>query len=127
VRLGLILLCLVGCGVNTPIHTSDGGGGNVQTICPAHPEQCGGTCCGTECLDTSNDPRHCGDCTTTCGTGMICLGGHCGCPPNGIACGMGQTCCGMSGCASLDSDIRNCGGCGHACDPGQLCMSGMCH
>ncbi len=119
------MLLVVGCAVGTPAgHGADGGA--VQTICPGHPSQCSGKCCGTLCLDTMNDPRNCGDCGNVCATGTICSGGHCGCPPNGLACGMGQTCCGSLGCVSLDSDIRNCGACGNLCGAGATCSGGKC-
>jgi hypothetical protein len=123
----VLMLLVVGCGVDIPMHFDDGGSGTQQTICPAHPDHCAGTCCGNECLDTMNDPHNCGTCGMTCASGSICVGGHCGCPPNGLPCGSGQTCCGMLGCVSLDSDIRNCGSCGHHCDNGMSCSGGTCH
>jgi hypothetical protein len=123
VRLVFALSLVAGCGTPLPNHAVDGGS---QTICPDHPGQCAGKCCGTQCLDTMSDPRNCGDCNQQCPMGTICFGGHCGCPPNGLACGGGQTCCGSLGCVSLDSDIRNCGGCGVTCGDGAVCSGGKC-
>lgn len=104
---------------------SDGGG---TAICPDHPEQCGGECCGEVCVDTSLDPRSCGGCDKACATGEVCAGGKCGCLPTGAPCGLGQSCCGASGCKSLMSDINNCGGCGNACGVGSgvTCKDGRC-
>ena len=110
-----------GCGV-------DGRNGGVvgQGICPGHPDQCGGKCCGTTCTDVPHDPRNCGDCGTVCNAGTVCLGGSCGCPPHGDKCSLGQSCCGALGCVSLDSDIRNCGNCGTRCPDGATCAGGQC-
>src|SRR5687768_2407161 len=35
--------------------------------------------CGSECLDTSADELHCGNCTTVCAANA-CLSGRCACP-----------------------------------------------
>ena len=61
-----------------------------QGICPGHPDQCGGKCCGATCIDVSHDPHNCGDCGTVCPVGTVCLGGSCGCPPHGDKCSLGQ-------------------------------------
>ncbi len=102
--------------------------GPMGSICPAHPDQCGGKCCGSSCAEIMFDVKNCGDCGKTCGTGQVCAGGACGCPPSGAACGQGQSCCGAAGCKSLMSDVNNCGTCGHACNTnaGESCTSGMC-
>lgn len=123
VRVALIFtLLFAACGV-TPRGGSGGGG---QGICPDHPDQCGGKCCGTLCQDVSRDPQNCGDCNAACPDGTICLGASCGCPPHGDKCSLGQSCCGALGCVSLGSDIRNCGHCGTRCPDGGLCMNGQC-
>jgi hypothetical protein len=119
--LGLVVLS--GCaaaGTETPNLAGRG-------ICPNHPEQCGGSCCGERCVDTSGDPANCGGCGRTCAAGLLCQGGSCGCAPSGIACGAGQMCCAQDGCKSLDSDVNNCGSCGHVCGgSGASCVSGQC-
>jgi hypothetical protein len=111
---------------------SDSSGGardmaGVGTICPGHPEQCQGQCCGKVCTDTKLDIHNCGGCGMLCDKNLVCAGGNCGCLPQGVACGLGQTCCGGAGCKSLDSDIKNCGACGMSCDgTGVKCTSGKC-
>jgi len=107
-----------------PGSGKDGGGG--LSICPDHPDQCGGKCCGAKCVDTSADPFNCGDCNTPCGEGLLCQGGHCGCLPTGAMCGTGQSCCNGVGCKSLMTDANNCGGCGKSCGSGGTCKNGQC-
>ncbi|MFT4038625.1 MAG: hypothetical protein QM692_10630 [Thermomicrobiales bacterium] len=36
------------------------------------------TKCGKRCIDVSNDPEHCGDCSTRCDAGVDCVLGVCG-------------------------------------------------
>jgi hypothetical protein len=122
----LWLVVIAGCASssNTPPGAKDLGGS--LSICPDHPNQCGGSCCGSKCIDTSIDPKNCGSCGNVCGDGQLCQGGHCGCFPSGAQCGSGQTCCSSAGCKSLDSDINNCGACGHACGAGATCTNGQC-
>jgi hypothetical protein len=121
-----VVLLAAGCAAtsNPGSGSKDMAGG--LAICPNHPEQCGGTCCGTRCADTMIDPINCGDCGIICTEGQLCSGGHCGCFPSGTKCGTGQTCCGAAGCKSLDSDVNNCGDCGKSCGSGATCSGGMC-
>jgi hypothetical protein len=102
--------------------------GSGLAICPDHPENCQGKCCGSNCTDTTIDANNCGTCGNKCPAGLVCKAGVCGCLPSGVACGMGQSCCPNTGCHSLDSDVNNCGGCGSmfACGTGAKCMSGKC-
>jgi hypothetical protein len=118
-------LLLVGCASSNGPSKTDGGGTGLM-ICPAHPENCGGKCCGSTCVNVDIDPLNCGDCGVQCGPGQLCQAGNCGCAPSGVACGMGQSCCNGVGCKSLASDINNCGACGRSCGPGGTCMSGQC-
>jgi hypothetical protein len=124
---GLVLLQATCAGSNTPTTPpggkADSGG---VSICPDHPDQCGGTCCGIHCIDTMSDIHNCGACGTGCDTGQLCSGGVCGCPPSGTKCGTAQTCCGTSGCKSLMDDAFNCGACGKQCTSGQMCTNGTC-
>jgi hypothetical protein len=100
-----------------------GGGG---FICPSHPENCQGMCCGSTCINTSIDVKNCGGCNAACTGGTVCMGGHCGCLPSGAPCSMTQTCCPNAGCADLMTDLRNCGACGHSCGDGSTCVGGVC-
>jgi hypothetical protein len=99
-------------------------------ICPGHPEQCGGKCCGAKCVETMLDKNNCGDCGVVCNSPLVCSGGGCGCPTGGggvVQCGGGQSCCGVSGCKSLATDVNNCGMCGHACGgTGDRCVGNSC-
>ena len=85
----------------------------------------GFTCCGnsaSDCVDTYNDVKHCGDCNTTCASGEVCLNGICQCPQGTqkvgtCCCAPGYGCCGAAGhevCTSLSS-TPNCGSCGNTC------------
>jgi hypothetical protein len=119
-------MLLLGCASSSSSNGHDAGVGGGSALCPTHPENCGGTCCGSTCVDTNNDPTNCGGCHIGCSDGEVCQGGHCGCAPSGIACGMGQSCCNAVGCKSLASDANNCGACGVSCGPGGLCTNGHC-
>src|SRR5579859_8045433 len=107
---------------NVPKDMNGGGGG----ICPNHPENCQGTCCGEKCLNTSIDVNNCGGCNAACSGGTVCMGGKCGCLPSGAPCAMSQTCCPNAGCANLMNDLRNCGKCGNVCMNGATCVNGAC-
>jgi hypothetical protein len=77
----------------------------------------GGKICGTQCVDTQNDPKNCGDCSLVCGMGAACARGRCQCP--GV-----QTVCGNQ-CVDTTADPSNCGFCGHNCQ-GNGCTAGLC-
>ncbi|MBM4377356.1 MAG: hypothetical protein FJ095_19930, partial [Deltaproteobacteria bacterium] len=47
-----------------------GGAGGSAPSCTA-PE----TLCGTECVDTKDDPTNCGACGTKCGSSEVCTAG----------------------------------------------------
>jgi hypothetical protein len=89
----------------------------------------GYTRCAGACVDTKTDPTSCGGCGLqfNCGSGGVCTGGVCSCPPseNVMMCG------GMyAGCANLSKSELNCGTCGTSCAPtGQqvmACINGAC-
>ena len=126
-RFVVVVACvLAGCAQS---GSNNGGnpdlaGGN--SICPAHPGNCSGKCCGTQCTEIMVDVNNCGDCGNKCKTGQVCSGGSCGCPPSGATCGQGQSCCGVNGCKSLGSDDFNCGNCGVVCMGGSHCSGGNC-
>jgi hypothetical protein len=120
-----------------------------QNMCVDGQCRCGGsggcgdpdTCCGAAgCVDTSQDPNHCGNCTTSCSSSSLCCGS--GCVPRNAqhcqacdqGCANGATnratfCCGGSDNGSwqcVTEDFNNCGGCGHSCTMGQTCCGGSC-
>ncbi|HUS63607.1 MAG TPA: hypothetical protein VMZ28_03650 [Kofleriaceae bacterium] len=125
-----LVACVVavsGCvGCASPNQPKPGDMSSSSAICPNHPEQCGGQCCGDVCVDTGIDPRNCGACGKACTVGEVCSGNKCGCLPSGAPCGAGQSCCNANGCKSLNADINNCGGCGITCGPGGTCSNGEC-
>jgi hypothetical protein len=80
------------------------------------------------CVDTTNDPAHCGGCDVSCsatnGT-PACLTGSCAtfCDAGFGDCDANAT----NGCESdFASDDANCGACGNACGTGYVCESGAC-
>lgn len=72
----------------------------------------GFTCCSDACVNTENDPHHCGMCDNACPSDKpYCSGGQCSQPPctplpNAGVCAPSSVCCGQSCCA-----------------PGQICCS----
>jgi hypothetical protein len=86
------------------------------------------TLCGSECVDTQTDARHCSRCGTVCPF-----------PPNGSAVCLNERCaincespliqCGNE-CVDRRSDPNNCGVCGYRCPAGPCqtatCSAGMC-
>ena len=81
--------------------TGGGSGGGTQACSPA----CGvgRTCCGGLCVNTTNDPAHCGGCNVTCSGATSFCDGACTTPPCGLdagSCGGGGSCCGTSCCGA---------------------------
>ncbi|MFO0618931.1 MAG: beta-propeller fold lactonase family protein [Polyangiaceae bacterium] len=76
--------------------------------------------CGDACVDTTNDPAHCGGCDTPCAAGEVCTSGQCA-----ITCSGGTTKCGGT-CVDTDLDPANCGGCDAPCATGEVCSGGKC-
>lgn len=76
--------------------------------------------CGDQCVDTQNDPSHCGGCGLVCGAGQRCVGARCQ-----VACAAGQTACG-GGCVDLRRDGQHCGACEARCREGEQCAEGAC-
>src|SRR4051812_6107950 len=120
-RCAALFLLLIGCGTSST-GPAKKDMGSTASICPAHPDQCGGRCCGSLCVDTMNDANNCGGCNAKCDDGLLCSAGVCKCVAatgggvmTGTDCGLGQSCCGATGCKSLATDAFNCGSCGHSC------------
>jgi hypothetical protein len=105
----------------------------------------GKTACGSSCVDTSNDPQHCGNCTKTCTTGGDCWNGQC-CYPStegggfgngvcvvypGCGCPSGQMCtrkaAGPEQCVPNGTTPAN-GTCvdTYQCEPNFACTGGYC-
>jgi hypothetical protein len=128
-RLVVAVCLLAGCAA---AHGPQGGGndlGGSNGICPAHPDQCGGKCCGASCIDITLDHNNCGDCGNVCPSGQVCSGSACSCPAGGSTatiCSNGQSCCGTLGCKSLMTDDFHCGDCMTACAGGSHCAGGKC-
>ena len=63
---------------------------------------CGFTCCGAECVNTSNDINNCGACGTVCpGPGPFCNNGKCDkAPCQGVTCTGTTTCCESECCTA---------------------------
>ena len=83
--------------------------------------------CNGECVSTTSDVLHCGQCNRPCFPGEVCAGGVCGvsCEPMLAACDGGAF------CADINNDPENCGGCGNACPPAantvRVCEFAMCN
>jgi hypothetical protein len=118
----LLLVC--GCSDGGTTTAKDMAGNS--SICPNHPANCEGSCCGSVCTFTQVDVKNCGTCGNVCPAGEVCANGACGCAPMGAACTMGKTCCGGDGCADLMSDSMHCGSCTNKCSPGLMCVRGAC-
>lgn len=57
--------------------TPDGGDGGTPTADGATTCEGGLTLCGSQCVDPSTHPDHCGDCSTACGAGQACVAAQC--------------------------------------------------
>jgi hypothetical protein len=69
-----------GCGTDIPCGVCTGGKTcNANGQCVGGTVTCPGglTLCGRECVDTSEDPRHCGACNNACPAGQVCQSSQC--------------------------------------------------
>lgn len=101
----------------------------LEQVCDCPP---GLTWCGSSCVDTKNDPRHCGSCTGVClgpqdtGNGTpVCVESQCS-----YKCNAGFANCNKQIPDGCEVDIQNfpdhCGACGHKCEKDQRCGNGVC-
>lgn len=93
--------------------------------CPGLLQCMGGQCacpaanaCGSECVDKTLDPKHCGACFKVCPAGAACVSGACKCVSGLLECS-GQ-------CVDTATNASHCGGCGLPCGAGQACVAGKC-
>jgi hypothetical protein len=98
-----------------------------QQTCQNHGQCCsgycgGGTCfdcagkvCGDfGCIDPSKDSQNCGNCGNVCiAPNGVCVGGVCGCVPDGSPCSFDSDCC-SQGC-NVSSGTCGCVGIGGSC------------
>ncbi len=78
------------------------------------------TLCGTECVDTSSDPDHCGDCGASCPGDEFCSLSDCV-----LECPTYLTECDRS-CVDLDFNPAHCGTCSNLCNAWEYCNDGSC-
>lgn len=111
----------------------DGGGGSSGTSGSSGANGSSGgapvsTCrfglptCDGECVDLSEDARHCGACGNRCAAGSVCVQGQC---RVGSCADAFLEACGTS-CVLLDRHPDHCGKCGNACAAGSLCLERVC-
>jgi hypothetical protein len=86
-------------GVRDANVSFDGSGACGDAGCAA-----GLTCCGGACVNTVNDPHHCGLCERACaGPSPFCSGGSCDqapCNPGTVCSTAGTLCCGDTCCGA---------------------------
>jgi hypothetical protein len=101
----------------------------LEQVCDCPP---GLTWCGDKCIDTKNDPHHCGSCGGEClgpwegGHGSpVCIDSQCQ-----YQCEAGWANCNKQLPDGCEMDIQNvpdnCGACGHKCGKDQRCGNGVC-
>jgi hypothetical protein len=103
------LSVVVGCAGGGATSSSSGGGSNGVTASSASASASGAggatgacTACDGVCVDTRNDPRHCGACGKACGAAKpLCDRGACAeapCDVVGPICPLDHVCCGEACC-----------------------------
>jgi hypothetical protein len=112
----------------------------VERTCPTGTSLCD-TCawesdlwlCAPQCVDITEDPRHCGGCAQGEATdGIDCTGQTdnpegLSCSEDACACRSGYANCEGEGCVDVQSDFWNCGACFEYCDyQGDACIDGLC-
>ncbi len=110
----------------------DGAGGNGAA---GAPQTCGDTLCSGECVDTSSDPKHCGQCDHDClgaphlaaNATATCAKGKCVLGPTPCAAAYGN--CNDEpddGCEQPLDSVDSCRACTTKCSATQVCDVGGC-
>ncbi len=83
-------------GAPRPAADGAGGGGGADASVTADGATCSQAVCNGACVDTSNDPLHCGACSKPCPTGEVCSKSVCipACPAKEMPCN-GACCAGV--------------------------------
>jgi hypothetical protein len=111
-------------------HRPDGGDGDTSVDVPDAetsdgtpdgPPACppGRTRCGTDCVDVTSNPVHCGGCDLACPEGLVCNEGGCASGCSGLL-----TLCGAA-CVDTATSAEHCGSCDRRCPDG-LNADGVC-
>jgi hypothetical protein len=109
-----VALFFAGCKQEVPTSPSDGGR-DTATACSG-----GRTMCGSTCVNTDNDPMHCGACNMACASGLVCEARMCK-----AMCSGDSRLCGTS-CANTTNDPTHCGDCVTQCRSDQVCANSAC-
>ena len=115
--------CVDGYCVFDDNDSANGGTFNVDENCPSGERSCGG-----QCVDTTTDPDHCGDCFETCSDDEYCVDGACSSDCN--TSDPEQALC-SNFCVNPQTDPDHCGGCDEACESFEgasvECIGGDCY
>ena len=118
-----LLSLAAGCSDDTTTTCPDAAS-VVKDVSAADTSTCGlnTKLCGSSCVNTNRDNKHCGACDKACKTGELCGNGKCA-----LSCPTGQVGCVAQGiCVDVKTDRNNCGGCGKLCKAGEVCSAGTC-
>tara|TARA_B100000609_G_scaffold199625_1_gene205155 strand:+ start:7313 stop:10876 length:3564 start_codon:yes stop_codon:yes gene_type:complete len=92
--------------------------GQIDELCATSCTQKGFQLCDGLCLDTRNNPVHCGACGKVCSSIQQCQEGKCICEDGLLACG--------DACVDPQKSNDHCGACGKTCTNGLSCQAGIC-
>lgn len=92
----------------------------VLNQCQCDPEGPTPDSCGGECVNTENNPQHCGFCNRQClANNTSCIAGACACSPGFTDC--------SGNCVDVDTNTAHCGTCNNSCSPSsEDCVAGAC-
>ena len=115
--------CGTVCGAPNTANPECVGG---SCICAASGGVCGAAtpnCCGSGCVDLTNDPNNCGRCGHSCGANATCSSGTCSCTnPDTFDCDgdLNSAVLVSNGCEARIDTPTQCGGCGASCFASQV-------